>query len=306
MNKTKFYLTTTFILIVSLFVGFYACSSDDTNLNFPGKQPAVTGSVIKKLDISYGHIPALVADINYTGKQPTSCKISNSLLPIQFANVTVTYEGDKIILSSKGSGSEEDLENGWDDNLMGDYIFTYTIKDGYAISCESKVKDTETDNFEVYANTTLEYNNGYLSKITVNRIAYWNTPGSVDVVVLDLKWYQGDLIKFERKYTSSYGIKETDEYIVIPSKIENKNKFPVDFYALAADLMGTEFNFMYASYLDIFGNTPNNYPSSINFNLGYGDEQWRFEDYVLDNNSNIISARIDNGDDFDFRFKFGY
>lgn len=290
----KFKLLTVVFLLSTLFVGFNACSNDDDEGG--KKEETPTGSLIKQvtfksLDGSWSFLN-FVADMSYSGNKITSCKISNQLFPLIYANVNVIYQDNKIIVTSKG----EDDEERW---LNGEYTFTFTMKDGYAISCEKKVRYENDDKYYI-SNINFYYKDGYLSRVILKDTwsneeeLYFNYVDDNSLIVKHTEGWDG-------------GNTRTTEYNFKASKIENKNNFPVELYFIPANI-NADFNCLYMSYLGIFGKTPNYYPVSVDSDSDIDPDRrkWTF-DYKLDDNKNITSASWEEwgeGSEYSLGFTF--
>ena len=262
------------IILTTMMLGFTACNdNDDDNDNV-----SPVGSKITKMEFSWENIPYLAANINYSDSKVTGCDVYSPYFPLLQANISISYQGNKIIVSSNG----EDDEEGWFD---GNYTFTYTLENGRAISCI-----TETPYKKETNNISYEYNNdGYLSKVIVKENG---SGGHSHKSELNFIYYENDLIKMEYSDDEYY----LDKVIstVTNSTIENKSNFPSALLVIAAE-MGVPsgdliFNSLYMSYLGIFGKTPKHYQSSMTYTVSefYGKEGVAF-DYSIDKNGNINS-----------------
>ena len=262
------------IILTTMMLGFTACNdNDDDNDNV-----SPVGSKIIKMEVfSELNIPYLTADIDYSDSKVTGCDVYSPFFPSMKANISISYQGNKIIVSSNG----EDDDEGWFD---GSYTFTYTLENGRAISCI-----TETPYKGETNNVSYEYNSdGYLSKVIV--IASYGGHNSKSE--LNFIYYENDLIKME--FSSDEHRLDRVISTVTNSTIENKSNFPSALLVKAAE-MGVPsgdliFNSLYMSYLGIFGKTPKHYQSSMTYTVSenYDKEGVAF-DYSIDKNGNINS-----------------
>lgn len=259
------------LLLATIFLGFTACGDDDKDIS--------TGSVIKKIE--FGNY--LTADINYNDAKPTGSKIYSPYFPLLSANISVSYQDNKIVVTSKGVDDE-----GF--GLDGDWSLTYTLENGLAKSCTAK---TPWENETI---TSFSYNSdGYLSKIT--------SKANGDTEMIDFSYNNGNLIKYV--YTESNNSKIT--YSVSTSNVENKSKFPMELYAIATETAGggdLRFNSLYLSYLGVFGKTSTHLPEKINWEY-YNESEYCSFTYKTDGSGNItsVSAKTTDGN---MNFSFTY
>ena len=263
------------LLIATMFLGFNACSDDE-----PIKGNTAIGSQIKKM--TFGNY--LAADISYKDSKPTGSKIYSPYFPLLHADVTVSYQVNKIVVTSKG-----DDEEGF--GLDGNWTLTYTLENGLVKSCVAKTpweNETVTSSFS--------YNSeGYLSKIIAKT--------SASTEVIDFVYNNGNLIKYD--YTESDNHKTS--YTVTSSNIENKSKFPIELYTIATEIAGGSdliFNSLYVAYLGVFGKTSANLPQKINWKYYNESENCSFT-YKTDENGNITSVKA-NYDGEAMNFSFSY
>lgn len=286
--KTIRFISAVLLATVMIF-SFNACDDDDDATN-------PIGSKIKKMEFITESIPFLAADLNYSDSKISGCDIYSPYFPLVKASVSVSYQGNKIIISSNGKDDEE----GW---LDGKWKFSYTLENGRAISC---ISEREEGDWSTYKNINYEYNNeGYLSEIIIVRTVNGKERGKSK---LSFVYHENNLIKLE--YTD-------DEYpnnivcTISNSSIENKNNFPTALLAIATELAGFgghEYNSLYASYLNIFGKISKHHPSSIICRYGKNDddEDKVFFNYSIDskNNINNITGKDGYGDEVKFKFTY--
>ena len=275
MKQIKF--ISAILLIATMFLGFNACSDDEKD---PNNENKLTGSLINKM--TFGNY--LTADISYKDSKPTGSKIYSPYFPLLHADVTVSYQVNKIVVTSKG-----DDEEGF--GLDGNWTLTYTLENGLVKSCVAKTpweNETVTSSFS--------YNSeGYLSKIIAKT--------SASTEVIDFVYNNGNLIKYD--YTESDNHKTS--YTVTSSNIENKSKFPIELYTIATEIAGGSdliFNSLYVAYLGVFGKTSANLPQKINWKYYNESENCSFT-YKTDENGNITSVKA-NYDGEAMNFSFSY
>lgn len=248
----KFMFMKEALLLCVLFIGFYACSSDDNDDN-GGIDPK--GKKISKIVNEYDDM-IRTETFKYTNAKLTKYTASYKDDDDMENDLTITYNGNQVIMKGILDGEES--------------VLTYTLTNGLATTCQIIYNEDKTT-----TNCTFQYTDGYLIGMTST-----NPENYKETYVFSIDGDNISKLKSTQQYQNQ---KDESTYSFTYSIDINKGKIINPFFG---DIL---FDHVAASYAGILGKSTKNLAKYVEIKEDTRTINDKC-DYTLDNDGYVKTA----------------